>query len=104
MRICVLHWDALKKAIADRGMAHLGVKTGQEAAAQAVNDIEGRGAENVYDPLMSSNYMIWENALRAGGLAMMNGDMCPICQLNVPDWIDKAADAALAYAKEQGLV
>jgi hypothetical protein len=75
MRICNPHWQTLKQALVERGLDHLGVKTGEEVVAQAVNEIEGRGAENEYNPLMSCNYMIWENALRVGGLAMMNGDL-----------------------------
>lgn len=41
MKMCETHWAALRKAIADRGLAHLGAKSGVEAAARAVAELKG---------------------------------------------------------------
>lgn len=126
MRICQRHWDMLRKAITDRGLEHLGARNGQEAVAAMATELEGRGAENDYDPLMSCNWMIFSRALELGGLGVMTPDdtgrpRCPVCMAMESSqiggeggfrdkahveshWIDGPADAALSLAREKGLV
>jgi hypothetical protein len=118
MKICQTHWDKLKSAIDDRGIGHLGAKSGEQALDNAVEEIEGRPAD--FDPIMSCNYMIWNHALEMGGLYLMgkkddDSDFCPICEAvaHKPDdseaqwvedyWIQGPAEAAMKECRERGL-
>lgn len=108
MKICQRHWDELRKAIDARGLSHLVKKSGQEAIAQLATELEGRGAENILDPLMGANNMIWSKGLEVLGLSLMTGyEKCPVCEAVSSYerwWIDGPADAMLKQAKEDGLV
>ena len=112
MKICQNHWDALRKALDDRGIGHLGAKTGQQAMAAVVTELEGREAENEFDPLMGCNWMIFSKAIEVCGMGLMGwvqdgSDKCPICEsvkLHEQWWIDGPADAMLKEAQEKGLV
>lgn len=123
MRICQHHWKMLRQAIADRGLEHLGARSGQEAALALVTELEGRGAENEFDLLMCCNNMIWTRGLESGGLYLMGqkkdgSEYCPVCEaldhvapppgMTAEDcerwWIDGPADAALARSRKKGLV
>lgn len=124
MQICQTHWDMLRQAMEDRGLAHL---IGAESAkAQIEGELDGVPAdERPRDPLMSANFSIMGNAMQMGGLYMMMGDYCPICEVvkhtagvwknpqtdEVMDatqverwWIDGPADAELQAARERGSV
>ena len=112
MQICQTHWDAIRKALDDRGIGHLGAKTGQQAIAAISNELEGREAENDFDPLMGCNNMIFAEGLKRCGLVLMGAkedgsEYCPICESQRQYgewWINGPADAMLAEAKEKGLV
>ncbi len=51
MKICQAHWDRLRAAIKERGLEHLVAKDGATAMMHAVTELEGREAENDFDPL-----------------------------------------------------
>jgi len=108
MQICQTHWDRLKAKLDELGIGHLGAKTGEDAMKNIVTELEGRGAENDYDPLMDCNNMISSQGLRVVGLSLMAAEaVCPICEavkLFENDWIEGPAQAALSVAKEKGLV
>ena len=112
MKICSAHWERIREAIKARGLDHLGAKSGPEAMKNVVTELEGREAENDFDPLMSCNNMIWNQGLKVCGLRLMapsesGQESCPICEsvkLYEQDWIDGPADAVLKMAKEKGLV
>jgi hypothetical protein len=113
MKMCQPHWDALRKAVADRGMGHLGAKSGAEAIVHMVTEIEGRAAENDYDPLMSCHNMIMSAAVGIVGLDLMKppGPNCPVCMVmdaaraaQEREFINGPADAALAECKKLGLI
>lgn len=112
MKICQQHWDALRKALADRGLERFGAKTGQEAVRALVTELEGRGDENDFDPLMACNNMIFAEGLKRCGLVLMQvkedgTHYCPICESQRQYgewWINGAADAMLEEAKKRGLV
>lgn len=107
MKICQLHWDKLRTAIKEKGLDHLGAKTGQDAIRNIVTELEGREAENDYDPLMSCNWMIMNQSLKVYGFAAMDGDKCPVCvaiQAYENDWIYGPVGAAYEEAKNQGLL
>lgn len=114
MRICTAHWDALKKAIADRGIGHLGSKNSRQLHIAVVSEFEGRGAENEYDPLLACHFMVTGEALKVYGLVMLDptaGWNCPICRFMEDarlacerEFIDGPADAALKHCRDLGLV
>lgn len=112
MRICQPHWNRLREALALRGLSHLGAKTPQEAFAAVVTELEGRGAENDFDPLLLCNNMIFSEGLRRCGLVLMDPQpddthLCPICESQRQYgewWINGPADAALEEARRLGLV
>ncbi len=110
MEICKRHWDALRQAIADRGLEHLGAKSGRDAMRNIITELEGREAENDFDPLMTAHNMIWNMSLEVCGLELMAGDeqqQCPICnalQKYEAWWIEGPANAVKTLAQEKGLV
>lgn len=128
MRICKDHWLKLRNRITDLGLSHLVAKSGEEAHAQMVDELQGRDDKKNYDPLMSCNWMIVNHALEKGGLQVMmpkedGTDRCPICEAwehrhdsalpgdkevtkeDFEDyWISGPTNAALAHARQLGLV
>jgi hypothetical protein len=112
MKICQPHWDRLREAIKARGLDHLGAKNGREAIAAVVTDLEGRGVENEYDPLMACNWMIMSQGLNVCGLAVMATDEagnqpCPICmsvKMYEDSWIYGPVGEAWKEAVAKGLV
>ena len=112
MRICQPHWDRIRKALDDRGIGHLGAKSGAEAVRAIVTELEGRAAENDFDPLMGCNNMIFAEGLKRCGLVLMTpkedgSERCPICESMeqyAEWWIQGPADAMFKEAKEKGIV
>lgn len=109
MKMCPAHWQALRAAIEARGLSHLVSKNGAEAKKKLATELEGRGAENDFDPLLCANNMLFAAGLSCGGLAMLSGDFCPVCKAEengVPkgEWIEGPADAVLKRARDEGLV
>ena len=112
MKICQPHWDRLRKALDVRGIGHLGAKSSGEAMRNVVTELEGREAENDFDPMMACNNMIWSAGMRDIGLSIMannedGSEKCPICErakMTEEAWIAGPADEALKIAKEKGLV
>lgn len=119
MKICLPHWEKLRKAIADRGLDHLGAKSGEEAITSIKEELSG--GEPPFDPLMACNNMIWSRGLEIGGLYLMSAkedgeEYCPICEAIahkpadadvqwIEDyWILGPADAALSRCRDLGLV
>ncbi len=124
MKFCQAHWDKLREAVKVRGLWHLVAQNGEQAIENEIAKIEGRADNRNYDPLMSCHWMIVNRALDLGGLYLMTGDYCPICESikhtvgKLKDendqpctqegeeryWIDGPADAALKHCQEIGLV
>jgi hypothetical protein len=121
MHICALHWDKLRAAIKERGIDHLVARSGKEVIDAAVEELQG--GDPSFDPLMSCNYMIWNQGLKMGGLYLMGqksdgSEYCPICEALVHmapppgmtkeqqerSWIDGPADMALDECRKRGLV
>lgn len=63
-----------------------------------------------FEPLMGANMAIFSNALRAGGVYLLSGDFCPLCeletysQIKASDWIKYAADEQYQKAKSLNLI
>lgn len=107
MKFCQPHWDALKDKVKEKGMWSL-VSDGPD---KAVEFIINPGPQT-FEPLMSCHNMIVTNALQAGGLYLMQGDYCPLCEAeknhpepgNAERWIKHATDAALDYCTRHKLL
>lgn len=111
MRMCQKHWDMIRARLKELGVDHLGAKTGEEARAAIITEMEGRGAENEFDPLMSCNNMIFEQGLKRNGPEMLlpePAEQCPIClalkQYEVQFWINGPTQAAYEECARLGLV
>jgi len=108
MKICQPHWERLKARLEELGLGHLGAKSEEDAMRNIVTELEGRSAENDYDPLMDCNNMIFTNGLNVVGLELMvSPDACPICEsvkLYDQSWIDGPTHAVLLHCQELGLV
>ena len=79
----------------------------------AIAELNGQKTDAQYDPLMSATYMIYGNAVRAGGLYLMTTDeqgneYCPLCEVDkhaglAQQWITGCCDSILTYCQEHGL-
>jgi len=111
MRMCTEHWEQCQQAIKDRGLWHLVAESGDEAAKLLIAQVEGSATKRDYDPLMDLNTMINSNAIQCGGLYLLSGDYCPLCEAIKhtendeidEEWINGASDAILQYCEENGL-
>jgi hypothetical protein len=106
MKFCQPHWDRLKAEIQSHGVADFIAHDGEEAIARVVGQINGeRQTRENYDPLMSAHWMIVSRAIDCGGLYLLTGDHCPLCELkthsSVPnideDLVKGASKSAVDY-------
>ena len=121
MKICDTHWQALRKAIDDRGLTRFISKDGEQASQNMVAQLQGEDTKDHYDPLMAAVFAIWGNAIEAFGLDIMRPEApCPLCVLDQhvkectdegctmkqsgSDWIGYAADGQIDAATELGLL
>lgn len=119
MRMCQLHWDALKAAISERGLGRFVAQSGQVVINRLTT--EAQTPQESFEPLMGASLAILSNALRRVGVEVMrqNDDgthRCPMCYLidtcpcgrsdecPVRSFITKAADEQLTYARELKLI
>ena len=114
---CQPHWDALRTAVEQRGLAHL-ISRGAAAAAAMVADelrLGSRRDAEGFDPLIRAWGMISRRGLEMGArisecplcFVQRHLDECfePTCDRSTPtEWIDGATDSLLAYARKLGLV
>lgn len=122
MKFCGPHWERLKRALADRGLAPFIATTSADLGRRLQADLEGGAAPAVtFEPLMGAHNAILENTLRVAGLEPMapkadGGEWCPVCYLmtcqcgdpecpkRFEGWIERAADDMLAEARRLNLV
>ena len=108
MRMCRPHWDALRQGVKDRGIWHLVASNGAEAAENMQRELAG-DQDAAFDPLMAANWSLFSAAIECGGLEMMVGEHCPLCEADAhgglaAEWLDGCLDAQLAHARALGLV
>ena len=85
MKFCRNHWDELCDKIKESGMWELVATSGKESAS--------RVAKGEFDPLMNTHNVISKVALDVIGEDILmegDGNVCPVCQLKVYDWITGA--------------
>ncbi len=111
MRICTDHWAKLRKAIDDRGLSHLVAKTGEEAHAAIIEQLQGAENKAAFDPLMNANFAIWSAFLEDAGLAGLAFEGCPLCEVAKSDhphlddeWIRGSTNDQLEHARSLGLI
>lgn len=119
MKLCQNHWNALKEAIENRGLAPLVSKAA--TAQRMMENMKGDTTKENYNPLMAANFAIWSNGLQAFGLSLLATDnICPLCLLDLHakdchdpncknketsvDWIGHVADAQLEYASKRNWI
>jgi hypothetical protein len=118
MKFCTPHWDQLKEAIRIRGLMHLVASSGEAAFERTVAELKGEETTANYDPLMTATYMIYGRAIDCGGLYLLAGDFCPLCELDknarnadgsIPQplaatqWIEGCTDAVRDECVSKGL-
>lgn len=82
MQVCTKHWARFRELIEERGMTHLVAASGEEALQNQVNDLNASPEDKKsFDPLMNANWMVCSQALEMGGLYLMTGPYCPICEV-----------------------
>ena len=112
MRMCMDHWNALRKAIDDRGLYGLVAKSGEAAIASIVRHVEKTADQKAdFDPLMNANFAIYAAFLEDAGPAGLCFDGCPLCEVAKSpkekldeEWINGVSDDQLATARALGLV
>jgi hypothetical protein len=124
MQICDKHWKMMRAAIEERGLSGLVAQSGEALMERTLAEADGSATPAGYDPLAACNWMVMGRAIESGGLYLMNGDFCPICEAmkhtaHLPrqgetepvgeawvenHWIAGPADAALGYCREHNLV
>lgn len=97
MKMCMDHWERLREAIKARGLYALVADSGEKAASNLASELEHGQTIDNFDPLMSAHNAILGNALDAGGLAILQGDTCPLCYLN------EGSRAAWEQGKRDGM-
>lgn len=107
MQICTTHWKALRLAITSRGLGDLIASDGLTAAKNAEEQLKtGKVTARTFDPLAAAWSAITNNAIHVSGFETFalnpdGTDRCPICFLNVPEWIELAADGAKKYYDDE---
>ncbi len=118
MKFCEPHWQELKDAIRARGLWHLVASSSEAAFERAKAELGGKGTLATYDPLMAAHWAICSRAIELGGLYLLEGPYCPLCELDAhtknPDgsksdppqsreWIKGVSDAVERFCIENGL-
>jgi len=80
MKLCDKHWQLLRSEVERAGMTHLAAPDAKAAHANMVGQLDGEKPKDTFDPLMNANFAIMGAALEQGGLYMMSGERCPVCE------------------------
>ncbi len=110
MRFCQPHWEQLKDAIRERGLFHLVADSGEAAVERLAEEAKGEATIATYDPLMDAHNMMVVRAIECGGLSVLRGDTCPLCEANrhthdgmADEWITTCTNAILVYCEANDL-
>ena len=110
MKFCGDHWTALRAAIDERGLTRFVSGTGAALTDRLKQDlVQPEQTKETFDPLANATWAIYTNALDAGGLYLMSGDLCPLCEaeahgIEKGSWITLAADEQVDRARTLGLI
>lgn len=118
MKFCDEHWAKLRAGVQSRGLWHLVAESGEDAIQRMERELDdGKSSAASFDPLMGAHWAICGRAIAAGGLYLMTGDYCPLCELDAhatnekpergplsEQWIEGCLDAQRKHAEALGLV
>jgi len=117
MQMCEPHYAALRTEIENQGMASMIPETAEQARASVITALEEAQTgvqEGPFDPLLTAVFQIYGNAVRTGGLYLLAGDYCPLCEVrkHVPAaennadalWISGCVTAIAEHVRENGLL
>jgi len=116
MQMCQPHWAELRAEVDRRGLTHLVSQSGKSAADKAVAELTQPAIESQqakaerFDPLLNANWAICGQFITNIGLAAMEGNQCPLCEVEASaegraqNWIQGAVEDQHAYATEVGLM
>lgn len=98
-KICDDHLKTLKGLLVDRGLWHLVPKDPDESFKRAESRITSGPTPWNFDPLMCSIEMMLENAEQEPFKKYLveHPGNCLICVMNVPIWLNRAADGIKRY-------
>lgn len=82
MQFCQAHWDTLRTAISDAGLAGLVAESGEQAASQLMRAETEEASIDNFDPLMQAHLMILDHAAKLAGWGVLFMDGCPLCEMN----------------------
>lgn len=104
MKLCGPHWSELRSLIEASGYGSLIAADDNDAKNRLAKELEDSAGPDDFDPLMAAQNLILGNAVDAAGPALLapvndGSDRCPICFLNVPEWLAYAARDAIEDAK-----
>ena len=103
MKMCADHWTGCQTAIETRGLSHRISQNDEELKKRIENELKGIEDKYDYDPLAQLCFAIYSQSLKAGGLYLLGGDYCPLCELKEKtgvdpnEWINGAADAIFEH-------
>jgi hypothetical protein len=107
MKLCPDHWEQLRFAVRVRGMEPYVSKNMAELQKKlAAQDMKGA----ISDPLADAVAMIYQRALEDGGIYLLVGEICPLCELEKvqkgggANWINGATDALAHEFRQRGLI
>lgn len=111
MKACQPHYDLIRDGVKSRGLWHLVAQSGEAASEILNNQAQGIKGPAAYDPLLNATMEIYARAVECGGIYLMQGNYCPLCEADKhmgagesQKWIDGCLDAHLKYCQENGLV
>lgn len=120
MRICDKHWVVCKTSVEKYGMMSLVSTSGEQAMEKIEKEIKGEAhLTEDFDPLLSMSNHFYLEALRCGGLYLMemdghqenNGHYCPLCEFerhyddfNVQDAVDSVASQMATWCRSENLI
>ncbi len=102
--MCRPHWDELRSLIEASGYGSLIAADSEDAEKRLARELEDSAGPDDFDPLIAAQNMILGNAIDAAGPVVLTpaddgSDRCPICFLDVPQWLEHAARDAIEHAK-----
>lgn len=104
VRMCQQHLDGLRGLIEASGYGSLIAADGEEADRRLSKELQESAGPDDFDPLMAAQNLILGNAIDAAGTQVLGpaadgSERCPICYLEVPQWVEHAARDAIEQAK-----
>lgn len=120
LRMCSAHWEALKKALDDRGLGRFIARDSEALVNRLKSSV---GDKSRFEPLFNAHMAIMTNCMNWSGMGVVldpakegEKDRCPLCWClascacgkgigcSLRNWIEYAADDELEEAKRLGLV